>query len=336
MMRPPERPPASAVSDAFDPFDAASTAEDVYQSLAEQFVVLTRGRAAATLTLNAGAVCVAATAGEPSPDWCAAIGDEPDVLDALTGRTSEVRTLSTSTLDADVHIWPVLALSRAVAAVAVLDGQTGDHLPPATCRYAGLRLSQLFDAELRADQLNERGAAIKTLRRLADTDALTGVSNRSGVFAVLNSLLGRGEHVGLLYLDLDDFKQVNDSYGHAAGDRVLAAVAKRLRRVVRAPDLVGRIGGDEFVLVVRDGDERALTRLLARINEVLHEPVMVKDIPIPVHVSCGIAVSDHGGSASELLALADARMYGSKQGADRGLDRDVIDLNAHRNVLLVA
>ena len=329
MTPPPERTSARDVSDVFDPFDAASTAEDVYQSLSDQLVLLTGGRAAATLILNGGTAQVAATAGESWGDRAEAVAADPDVLEALAGRSGEERAVSL--LDAVVDVWPVLALSRAVAAVVVLDAQTriGDQLAAATCRYAGLRLSQLFDAELRADQLHERGAAIKTLRRLADTDALTGVSNRSGVFAVLNSLLGRGEHVGVLYVDLDHFKEINDCYGHAAGDRVLAAVAKRLRRVVRAPDVVGRIGGDEFVLIVRDGDERALIRLVARINEALREPVIVKDVVIPVHASCGIAVADRGGSASELLALADARMYGSKPGAEQA-QRDVIDLNTRR------
>jgi diguanylate cyclase (GGDEF)-like protein len=318
------------VERALAPIDDATTAVEVHEALATVLHGLTHARAAVAVVLRSGAVHVAAVAGACDLEPGQAVTVDEVVrrmLDEHSGRSG-----SGTVAGAAATVWPVLAQRRTVAAVAVLEPRDQAHaeLTVAACRYAGLRLSQLYDAELREDLLHERGAAIKTLRRLADTDALTGVANRSGVFAVLNSLLGRREPVGIVYLDLDHFKEINDRYGHSTGDAVLSAVAGRLRRVVRAPDVIGRIGGDEFVLVVRDADERALSHLVDRVSSVLGEPVTVKDATIPVHASCGIAVAAHGGNASDLLAAADSRMYRDKRSSGQRDADQVIDLDAHR------
>ncbi|MDQ1700486.1 MAG: hypothetical protein QOG34_2349 [Frankiaceae bacterium] len=331
MTSPPDLAAVTAIDRAVAPIDAASTPEEVREGLAVVLRDLAAARAAVVVTVQNGTAQVAAIAGETAVEPGLAMPCSTPLLDALNGRSAAVQTVPVDPLGDAVDLWPILALTRAVGVVAVVDAtdRSNDMIAAAVCRYAGLRVLQLFDAELREDQLHERGAAIKTLRRLADTDALTGVSNRAGVFAVLNSLLGRGEQVGLLYVDLDGFKQINDVHGHAAGDRVLAAVAKRLRRVVRAPDLVGRIGGDEFVLVVRGGDDQALFRLIGRVNDVLAEPVTLKDAAISVQASCGVAIAAHGGSAADLLAAADARMYEDKHGRTLPELR-VIDLDSRR------
>lgn len=314
MTSPPDRSAVAWVERALAPLDTAGSPVEVHETLAAVVQELTRARGVLTVSLASDTIRVGAATGDIPFTPGEAVCPTDELRAALDARTG---ALCTAWLPGQVpaEVWPVLALTRAVAAVAVVGAATReqDLILAAACRYAGLRLSQLYDAEVRADQLNERGAAIQTLRRMADTDSLTGVSNRSGTFAVLTSLLGRGERVGVVYLDLDGFKDINDTHGHSTGDRVLATVARRLRRVVRAPDMVGRLGGDEFVFVVRGGDEPALAHLVDRVHLVLREPVRLGELKIPVQASCGTAVATPGRTAAELIAAADARMYDNKR-----------------------
>src|SRR5581483_9052415 len=112
---------------------------------------------------------------------------------------------------------------------------------------------------VQVEDISERKRAERELRRLADQDALTGLLNRrgflDGVQRELRRMQRAEERGALLSLDLDNFKQVNDSAGHAAGDRVLRATADVLRQRLRATDVVGRLGGDEFAALLLDVDE---------------------------------------------------------------------------------
>jgi diguanylate cyclase (GGDEF)-like protein/PAS domain S-box-containing protein len=155
-------------------------------------------------------------------------------------------------------------------------------------------------------------------------DPLTGLANRVLFRDLLERALARQGRspgtVGLFFLDLDDFKRINDSFGHAAGDQILAQVAERLVSAVRADDVVGRQSGDEFAVLldrVGDGDE-AITAA-DRILGELRRPIMLGGHSIVVGGSIGIALAtDRDATAEELITQADAAMYAAKaSGKDR-------------------
>ncbi len=124
--------------------------------------------------------------------------------------------------------------------------------------------------------------------------------------------------MAVLYLDLDGFKEVNDRHGHQTGDRLLEAVAARLRSVARATDLVARIGGDEFVILLSDlapnGAAAIADEVANRVHDIVGRPVQIGEIPIRVSASIGIALHPtHAADADGLVAAADAAMYASKR-----------------------
>jgi diguanylate cyclase (GGDEF)-like protein len=155
------------------------------------------------------------------------------------------------------------------------------------------------------------------LRAQSRVDPLTGVANRIALQEALAaaSAPGRSPHA-LVMLDLDRFKAVNDDLGHAAGDSVLCAVADVLSDAVQADDTVARVGGDEFVLVVRLDDRTSHTvlaeRLRSRVQEVLDAHPFALHVPVGVSVGSA-AVGPDGRDADELLRLADVRMYDAKR-----------------------
>jgi two-component system cell cycle response regulator len=155
---------------------------------------------------------------------------------------------------------------------------------------------------------------------LALTDPLTGVYNRRYLMAHLDELMTRTAEghagPGLLMLDIDYFKRVNDTHGHAAGDAVLRDVAGRIQRNVRGFDLVARYGGEEFVVVMPDTGLPVATMVAERLrNMVADKPVALGDGggEVSVTVSIGIAVAREGGdTAAQLLQRADKALYGAK------------------------
>jgi diguanylate cyclase (GGDEF)-like protein len=161
--------------------------------------------------------------------------------------------------------------------------------------------------------------AKKQLHHQAFHDALTGLPNRQLVLDRAGQLLARGHRDALpvpaLFLDLDGFKHINDSFGHAAGDKLLQTVAERLTRVIRASDTVGRLGGDEFVILLdpsalSDAPELVAERVLA----VLSEPVEIVGSgrgTLSITASIGITTGPHA-SADELLRDADIALYEAK------------------------
>jgi len=170
--------------------------------------------------------------------------------------------------------------------------------------------------------VTERKEAEKRLTQMAHFDSLTGLPNRTLFYRNLARTLaratGRGWCVALLCIDLDHFKNVNDTRGHALGDELLCQVSSRLLHCVRIRDTVARIGGDEFgvILAARDGEQRA--HLVAnRIRETLCVPFAVKDHEITVTASVGIALSPGDAADAEtLVQYADTAMYQAK-GAGR-------------------
>jgi diguanylate cyclase (GGDEF)-like protein len=157
------------------------------------------------------------------------------------------------------------------------------------------------------------------LTRQAFHDALTGLPNRTHLLEraeqALRSAATRGERVGLLMIDLDGFKAVNDTAGHHTGDALLRAVAKRVLGVVRGDDLVSRLGGDEFaVLLTGDPDEYHGRAVAARIRERLRAPFRIENRKINIDGSIGLALfPEHGADVDALIRGADAAMYQAKR-----------------------
>ena len=150
------------------------------------------------------------------------------------------------------------------------------------------------------------------LRSAALTDPLTGLANRAGFGVALDEAVAQGRSPVVLLLDLDGFKAVNDTLGHGAGDGVLVEVADRLRRVCREAELVARIGGDEFVVLVRDDDLAAGTNLAQRLVDVLYPPFDVGGRLSFLGASVGVAGVRPGGSPGDVLRDADIAMYRAK------------------------
>ncbi|WP_225849646.1 bifunctional diguanylate cyclase/phosphodiesterase [Streptomyces sp. HPF1205] len=191
--------------------------------------------------------------------------------------------------------------------------------------WANLKVSLLRDAAGRPqyqlallEDVTERRALLRRLRHQATHDALTGLPNRAHFFESLDRALsgGPGSRIGVCYLDLDGFKAVNDSLGHAVGDRLLVAVAERLHGCLTSPDqLVARIGGDEFVALYTDPPDAAeVVALAERILAALSTPVTLDGRELPVHCSIGIV---HGPAnsraAADVLRSADITMYRAKE-----------------------
>ena len=171
---------------------------------------------------------------------------------------------------------------------------------------------------LNSRDTTERQDLEAALRHQASHDPLTGLANRAVLTEALERALARaargGRRVGLLFLDFDDFKEVNDALGHAAGDSVLVELAARVRRAVRADGVVARFGGDEFAVLVEDLDGPEQAEIVAaRILATLSRPIDVDGEIRIVAASVGIALSsDETRDARELMAAADRTMYEAK------------------------
>ncbi len=149
----------------------------------------------------------------------------------------------------------------------------------------------------------------------AYTDTLTGLKNRRAMDHVLRRLFATGQAFALMHLDLDFFKQVNDTLGHAAGDHVLQKVAQIMVEEVRKDDTVARIGGDEFVLVLTGAlDRETLSRVACRLIERLEQPIPFEGRECVISASVGIVLSeDYDATTSmQILQDADEALYASK------------------------
>lgn len=176
-------------------------------------------------------------------------------------------------------------------------------------------------------ELRQLAARIEAARLRAEaeaqSDALTGIGNRRALTAALERLLSDGRRFGLIHVDLDHFKAVNDRLGHAAGDHVLAHAAQVLACETRSGDTVARIGGDEFVLLLPSVPDAARLRAVAaRLVARMTEPVPYGGELCRVAASLGLVLSDRhaGATAEELLGLADSALYAAKR-AGRGQAR---------------
>ncbi|MBN2752735.1 MAG: GGDEF domain-containing protein [Rhodospirillaceae bacterium] len=169
-----------------------------------------------------------------------------------------------------------------------------------------------------------RDIAEAKLQEISVTDALTGMRNRTAFIEHLEHAVHiaarENRHFGLLFIDVDNFKGVNDGHGHAIGDGLLCEVGNRIQATIRASDIASRLGGDEFVILVRSSED--LTTLSTRILTAMHRPFVIQDMPLAITVSIGMSrYPEHGTTADTLLHAADAAMYRAKaEGRNRAID----------------
>lgn len=164
--------------------------------------------------------------------------------------------------------------------------------------------------------ITEKSRLRAELEVRATLDALTQCHNRSSTLRHLTQLLraNQGAGAGVVFIDLDGFKPVNDQFGHAAGDTLLQIVADRLRGCSRSNDVVGRLGGDEFVVLFKAvQDQSTLDILTGRVFHALNAPIMLNETPFELRASLGTALGAPGDEPDTVLALADLAMYEQKR-----------------------
>jgi diguanylate cyclase (GGDEF)-like protein len=208
---------------------------------------------------------------------------------------------------------PLCHLGASVGVLKVLSSQAGGF-SDVHARTLGLMSDMIGAAMANAARYDTH-----ELYRRATQDPLTGVGNRSLFYDRLRQAIAhaqaRGERVGVLNLDMDGLKPINDHHGHQAGDSALCELATRLTGLCRASDTVARVGGDEFGVVLAAPMNRAATRAMReRIAERLCEPLAFKGHDLAIGASVGEALfPDDATDVQELLAVADAQMYEVKR-----------------------
>ncbi len=228
-----------------------------------------------------------------------------------------------------------------IAGLAITATALGQGPYAATGSVHDVWLLQAFVVALVATSLllraamEDRRRGLKSLHFQAHHDVLTGLPNRRGMQSLLEGELNIARadatRVGVLFVDLDNFKNVNDTIGHAGGDRVLAAVAQRLQGAAQAAQTFTRPGGDEFVVVARSADSDAFTTLAQRTLEALREPIV--EGPRAFHLSASIGIArfpDDADDVESLLRFADIAMYSAKGGGKNRLCAYEVDMGAQR------
>ncbi|MEH2487933.1 bifunctional diguanylate cyclase/phosphodiesterase [Bradyrhizobium sp. AZCC 2230] len=246
---------------------------------------------------------------ETLPDYSSASSSPQSMRDVARGRhwAGHLRIGDTD--------WQVRAMPTAGGALETSYDRAGAVL------MVGMLLTLSLATYLMLASRNSRRLSLANRRvlELAQTDVLTGLPNRAFFLARLDELNSQlkdhGPTFSILMLDLDRFKNVNDSLGHGAGDALLRLVAQRLKSAVRATDVLARLGGDEFA-IIQEGceDQRACsTELAARIAKLVAEPFLLPGHRVEIGTSIGIAIApDHGRDQEQLLKKADLALYRSK------------------------
>jgi diguanylate cyclase (GGDEF)-like protein len=232
-------------------------------------------------------------------------------------------------ITAAVVTWPVRRLTAGARRLASGDLTTrvraGGATEVAELAYAFNQMAAELDAAEKAvksyqAQLEARvEERTQQLRHLADHDPLTSLPNRRHLFQRLNEMIhtttGVHGHLAVLFLDLDNFKTVNDSLGHEFGDRVLSGIGERLRQATGEAGFIARLGGDEFTVVFHfSGEVAEIERRAGALVSLFQQPLVIDRREIAIGVSCGAAVyPDHGRDAASLLRAADAALFRAKE-----------------------
>lgn len=209
------------------------------------------------------------------------------------------------------HRWPAIVAALVLSFGSGLIIEVDDDGPRSLIVWinAGLRGVVLLALGLIISVLKRQ---LNTSEELAFTDTLTGLDSRHAILAELDAAIAASERSGrpvsVAYFDLDGLKSVNDTSGHAAGDALIRDFASSLRSNVRPSDRIGRIGGDEFVLVCRDATSNDVTRVVERV-------LRADDMP---SASWGVSTSHRGATSTDLLEEADAAMYAARQSRRSG------------------
>jgi diguanylate cyclase (GGDEF)-like protein len=264
-----------------------------------------------SIIVNMLLVCAAAHVQQRSPD-------EPGSGPAARRRTQRRYSF--------LPYLGVGATSTLLAAVSFRDAVAHEDsdIPVVACGailVTGIVVArQLFALRDNAQLLDSVRRHEQQLGHQATHDALTGLANRAGFSAIVDDALAGctvTDTLALFLIDLDDFKEVNDTLGHTVGDAVLIAVADRLRTAVRGDDVVARLGGDEFAILLFDAPGDDAYRAAERVLSVLLQPVTAAGHQLLVHASVGVAHARPGDDLGAVLRNADIAMYAAK---DRGKD----------------
>jgi diguanylate cyclase (GGDEF)-like protein len=248
-----------------------------------------------------------------------------DTLSAATGLfvvATALRVASAFTLSAHRRAMRVLAAAAVVVVASEIVGVAAAFTRPSTLTDAAEEFAEFVAVAAAAAVLHylyrvER-EEISPLRRSANVDGLTGLGSRSFFERAARrrgeQTMDNGTPLSCVLLDVDDFKAYNDSHGHDAGDEILRCVARIMRESARADDLVGRYGGEEFVLLLNSSAKGAL-EVAEHIREAVErECVPENPLERPTTVSLGVvSLSEETKSLERLIAMADAEMYRSKK-----------------------
>jgi diguanylate cyclase (GGDEF)-like protein len=206
-------------------------------------------------------------------------------------------------------VWPFVLF---LTAFGVIVAGNVTHIPPLAL---GLAIASVLVTAHRAAQTFRAVRALPQTRRHARTDHLTGLTNRRAFFGANERQLKRQprREAAVLMLDLDRFKELNDTLGHAAGDRLLAELGPRLAGALRPADTLARLGGDEFAVLCPGASSLGARSVARRLQDALQAPFAVNDLQVHVDTSIGIATyPDDGATVEELLQRADVAMYQAK------------------------
>ncbi len=240
-------------------------------------------------------------------------------------KINETRSRSVGGISAPAPVRPAEAAEAATSATGGVPRPINDNLsimgipePELTPKVRDALMALMAEVQAMRRDLSEARERLATLERLADRDPLIPVANRRAFVRERTRTMSLAERHGhdssVVYIDLNDFKDINDTYGHSAGDEALKHVADVLLRNVRDSDVVGRLGGDEFGVILDKSDAvRAREKAETLRNAIMSEPMNWNGTAIDVHVAFGVYTFSSAEDAGHVLAAADRDMYEHKR-----------------------